>query len=235
MSLLLVLRQLTTTSLFGFKVLVQEIQSLLVGLGASHDGEHALTGLVVRGFGNRDASSRASSDLRDLGAATANDATHHVSRDADVLGLNFFAVFGDKRVSTTGVGVGSSTVATGVVTEIGSVACPVVRAAAESVVGGGGSWAQGAGADRRANCRVVEHSAGTALPVINEALSDFPDRLLDTLWSSLHFNDSFSRLGEHFLLSNHAHTGSVLDVLDLQALASDDGAHLVVRDKKTDR
>jgi len=147
MTLLLVLRQLATASLFGLEVLVQEIQSLLVGLGASHDGEHAFTGLVMRGLGNRDASSRASPDLRDLGAATADDAANHVSRDADVLGLNLFAVFGDKGISTAGVGVGASTVATGVVTEIGSVACPVIRAAAESVVGGGGSWAQGAGAD----------------------------------------------------------------------------------------
>lgn len=231
---LLVLRKLAAAGLLGLEVLVQEVQSLLVGLSASHDGEHALSGLVVRGLCNRNPGSRASADLRDLSAAPANDAAHHVSRNADILRLDLFAVLGDKRVSTVDVGVGSSAVATGVVTEIGSVACPVVGTSAVSVVANR-SLVQGPGTDGRANRRVVKNSASAALPVVDEALSDFPNRLLDALGSSLHFDDTFSRLGEHFLLSNHAHTGSVLDVLDFQALSSDNGTHLVVGNEETNR
>lgn len=39
---------------------------------------------------------------------------------------------------------------------------------------------------------------------------------------------------EHLFLGNHANTGSVLNLLNLQTLAADDGAHLVVRDQETD-
>ena len=38
---------LAATHLLRLQVLVQEEQGRLVGLGASHDGEHALAGLVM--------------------------------------------------------------------------------------------------------------------------------------------------------------------------------------------
>lgn len=236
MMTLFFLRLLATAGLFGLEVLVQEVQSLLVRLSTSHDREHALARLVVRGFRNRDSSSRAPADLRDLGSTTANDAAHHVSRNADVLGLDLFAIFGDKGITTVGnVGVGSTAV-TRLVAKIGSVAGAVVRASAAVTVGGSrGSLGHGSGSgtDRRTNRRVVEDGTGATLPVVDEALSNLPDRLIDALGGSLHFNNAFSRLGEHFLLGNHAHARCILDVLDLQALTSDNSTHLVVRDQKT--
>lgn len=41
---------LAAAHLLSLKVLVQKEQSSLVGLGGAHDGEHALTGVVVRGL-----------------------------------------------------------------------------------------------------------------------------------------------------------------------------------------
>ena len=239
---LLLLRQLATTGLFSFQVLIEKVESLFVGLSTSHDREHALARLIVRSLRDRDACTRASSNLGDLGSTAANDASNHVCGDADVLRLDFFAILRDKRVATVGVGAGSSTKATArLVTEVGAVARPVegaaaaaTAAAATSSVAVASNWSlvEGSGPDRRANCRVVEHSAGTSLPIVDQTLADFPDGLVDALRRALHFNDSFGRLREHFLLRHHANTRGILNVFDLQALASDDGTHLVVGNKK---
>lgn len=240
---LLLLRQLATAGLLSFQVLVKKVEGLFVRLCASHDREHALARLIVRSLCDRDACTRASPNLGDLGSTATNDASNHVCGDADVLRLDFFAIFRDKRVATVGVGAGSSTEATAsrLVTEVGAVAGPVkgttaaaTAAAAASSVAVAGNWSlvEGSGPDRRANCGVVEHGAGTSLPIVDKTFADFPDGLVDAFRSALHFNDSFGRLGKHFLLRDHANTRCILDVLDLQALASDDGTHLVVGDKK---
>lgn len=233
----LFLGQLAAAGLLRLQVLVQEIQRLLVRLGATHDGEHTLTGLIMRGLGNRDPSSRAPADLSDLGSSPANDASNHVSGNADVLRLDLLAVLGDEGVTATRIGVGAAAVATGLVAEVGAVAGAVVRTAAVTIAGvaaaaagvGHGSGGAGGGA----NGRVVEDGAGTALPVVDKALADLPDGLLDTLGRSLDLDDALGGLGEHFLLGDHANAGRILDVLDLEALSSDDGAHLVVRDQES--
>lgn len=49
---------LATTSLLRFKILVEKVKSLLVRVGATSDREHALTSLVMRRFGDADASAR---------------------------------------------------------------------------------------------------------------------------------------------------------------------------------
>lgn len=46
-------RDLTSTHLFGFEVLVEEIERFLVRTWTASDCEHALAGFVVRGFGDR--------------------------------------------------------------------------------------------------------------------------------------------------------------------------------------
>lgn len=136
----LFLGQLAAAGLLGFEVFVQEIESLFIGLGAAHDGKHAFARLIVRRLGNRDPGSRASTNLGDLGTATTNDASNHVGWDADVLRLNLFAVFGDKRVAAVGdVGVGSSAVATALVAEVRAVTGAVVGTAAVTIAGAAGS------------------------------------------------------------------------------------------------
>lgn len=232
----LFLGQLAAAGLLRFQVLVKEIQRLLVRLGASHDGEHALTGVIVGRLGDRDPSSRAPPDLRDLGTAPADDAANHVRGNADVLGLDLLTILGDQgKAAVGGVGVGASAVTTaaGLVTEVGAVTGPVVGAAVVTVVAGAGG-VRGA-TDVGAHGRVVEDGAGSSLPVIDQALADFPHSLFDAFGSSLHLDNALGRLREHFLLRNHAHARSILDVLDLKTLASDDGAHLVVGDEESHR
>lgn len=117
------------------------------------------------------------------------------------------------------------------VTEIGTIASAVVRAAAVAVHG----IVHRARRQVRADSRVEEDGAGASLPVIDQALSDFPDSLFDALGASLDLNNPLGRLGEHVLLRNHPYTGSILYMLDLQALSSDDRAHLVVGDEEANR
>ena len=232
----LFLGQLAAAGLLRFQVLVKEIQRLLVRLGASHDGEHALTGVIVGRLGDRDPSSRAPPDLRDLGTAPADNAANHVRRNADVLGLDLLTILGDQgKAAVGGVGVGASAVTTaaGLVTEVGAVTGPVVGAAVVTVVARAGG-VRGA-TDVGAHGRVVEDGAGSSLPVIDQALADFPNSLFDAFGSSLHLDNALGRLREHFLLRNHAHARSILDVLDLKTLASDDGAHLVMGDEESHR
>jgi hypothetical protein len=76
--------------------------------------------------------------------------------------------------------------------------------------------------------RVVEDGASASLPIVNQALANFPDSALNTLGSTLNFDYSLSGLREHLLLGNHTDSRSILDVLDLKTLSSNDGSHLVV-------
>jgi hypothetical protein len=48
----LFLRLLASAHLFGFEVLIKEIQRFLIRLLAAHDSEHALSSFIMRRFGN---------------------------------------------------------------------------------------------------------------------------------------------------------------------------------------
>lgn len=109
------------------------------------------------------------------------------------------------------------------------MAGPVVRTSAS-----GGAVRQGANARLDPHSRVVEHSAVAALVVVDQALANLPHSLLDALGGALNLNDALRGLGEHFLLGDHAYAGGILDLLDLQALPTNDGAHLVVGDQEAD-
>ena len=95
--------------LLRLEVLVEEKEGRLIGLGRSHDGEHALAGLIVRSLrgmlvttlngtasltclSDGDSGSGGLPDLADLAAGAADDAANHVCRDADILSLNLLAI-----------------------------------------------------------------------------------------------------------------------------------------------
>lgn len=236
----LFLRLLAATHLLPLEVLVQQVQGFLVGTGTSHDGEHPLAALIVRCFGDGDAGAGALADLADFGPTSADDTANHIGRNADVLSLHFFAIFSDHGdPATANSSVGSVSVDVAVLAEVGSAPSAVVRSASTAVVAAD-SWAtnasavDGSSSGLRSNRGVVENCASPTLPVIDEALANLPDSFLDSFRGALDLDDSLSGLGKHLLLGNHANTGDILDVLDLEAGASDDGAHLVVRDEEAD-
>lgn len=188
---------------------------------------------------NRDASSGGLADVANLAAATANDTSNHVGGDADVLSLDLLTVLVvSGRAAGRSVGIRATAEwPRAAVAEVGSVAsahharASVVTTAAVTVAGA----AQASRAGRlSSDDRVVKHSAGAPLPIIDKALGDLPNGSLDTLGGALDFDDALGRLGQHILLRNHADAGNVLDMLDLEALSADDGAHLVVGDEKLD-
>lgn len=226
------LRNLAATSLLCLKVLVKEVQRLLVGIGTASDGEHALAGLVMRSLGNADAGARGLADLADLAATTANDASDHVRGNGDVLGLDVLAFFNSGRSKTAGTHIRA-----GVVrrrrgsSEVGTVASAVeaARSTVASAIGRTTS-ASTLNADRGA----VEDGAVAALLVVYKALANLPDSLLDAIGSTLDLDNALCGLGKHLLLRDHADAGTILDLLDLGTLTTDDGAHLVVRDEEAD-
>lgn len=194
-------------------------------------------------FGNRDARSRRLANLTDLAASAADDAADHICGNADVLGLDFLAIFVvGWRASAYHLRVGPAVKAAGgrAVAEIsavpgshdtrrGSVFASSRRVASEAPAPDGtGARLLGA------YSWVVENGAGAALPVIYETLADLPDRSLDALRRSLNLYDPLGRLRKHLLLRDHANTRDVLDVLDLETLPADDGAHLVMGDEELD-
>jgi hypothetical protein len=235
---------LAAAHLLGLQVLVEKVQRRLVSLGTTHDGEHPFTSVIMRRLGNADSRARGLPDLRDLAAGAANDASHHVRRDRDVLSLDLLAVLvvrGHTAVGSTTltVGVGSALEAArcGTLAEVGAVAgashASVVVVATAAVVHPALTQAT-LSAGLGAHNGVVEHGAGAALPVVDEAFADLPDGLLDALGAALDLNDTLGGLGKHLLLGHHADAGDVLDVLDLQTLTTDDRAHLVVGDEEFD-
>jgi hypothetical protein len=232
----LVLR-LAASHLLSLEVLVQQIQSLLVGTGAAGDGEHTLASVVVGCLGDGDACARRLADLANLAAATANDAANHVGGNADVLRLQFNAILIVRRGRGPACCIGSRS--TGVrsgrrIAEVGTVASAVVRASAQSS-SSSATVGQSARSSTGLNpySGVVENGAVSTLVIIDQALANLPNGLLDAGWGTLYFDNALSRLGEHLLLCDHANARCVLDLLDLQALATDDGAHLVVGDEET--
>ena len=235
--------ELATAHLLGLEVLVQQEESRLVSLGSAHDGEHAFASLIMRSLGDRDAGARSLADLADLAASAADDASHHVCRNANVLRLDFFTILIVRRwAAAGGIRVGSASerarAARRAIAEVGTVASAHDTRAgvlAASSIGGAVSSGSDATISRlRADNGVVEDGARTALPVVDEALADLPNGALDSFGGTLNLDNSFGGLGKHFLLRNHANSRGILNVLDLQALSADDGSHLVVRDEKLD-
>ena len=194
-------------------------------------------------LGDRDASARSLADLANLAASAADDASHHVCGNANVLRLDFFTIFivcgwataGGIRVGSTSEGARAARRA---VAEVGTVASTHdTRAGVLAVSSIGGAVSSGSDATSSRLCAdngVVEDGARTALPVVDEALADLPNGALDSFGGTLNLDNSFGRLRKHFFLRNHADSRGVLNVLDLQALSADDGSHLVVRDEKLD-
>ena len=233
MSLLLGV-SLAAAHLLALEVLVQEVKCSLVVLGAAHDGEHSLASVIVRSLGNRDPGAGGLADLADLASTTADNASNHVGRNADVLCLDLLSVLIVCWDATAGsLAIGAAVEGSwGLLAEIGSVtgAHHAWAAVFAALVADAALSTTGLGADNW----VVEDSASSALPIIDQALADLPDRLLDTFWGSLDLDNSLGGLGKHLLLGNHPDAGDVLDVLDLKTLAANDRAHLVVRDEKFD-
>lgn len=75
----------------------------------------------------------------------------------------------------------------------------------------------------------------TPLRVLEQALCNLVDGDANSLWRALHLYDPLRRLGQHILASDHPGARDILDVLDLEALAANDGAHEVVRDEEAHR
>lgn len=187
-------------------------------------------------LGNRDTGARCLSDLANLATGTTDDAANHVRGDADVLSLDLLTIFiVCWRAAKGCVRVGTAVVRPrATVAEIGAVACSHDTRAATIIASTGAlaesSTTAGVSAARwlSTDHRVVEDGASASLPIIDQALANFPDSALNTLGSALNFDYSLSGLREHLLLGNHTDTRSILDVLDLKTLSSNDGSHLVV-------
>ena len=231
-------RGLLTPSLLRFQVFVQQVECLFVSRGTAHDREHAFASLVVGCLGDRDACTRALADLTDLGSSAANDATDHVCRNADVLGLDLLAVLGDHRDASASSNAFLLTVEASGIGEVGAAACaiegPVTTIATDIAASTNGRRKRSGATDLHTNSRIVEDSTSTTLPVVDETLANLPGRLLDAFGSALDLNDALGGLWEHLFLCDHANARDVLDVLDLETLSADDRAHLVVRNQETD-
>lgn len=79
----------------------------------------------------------------------------------------------------------------------------------------------------------MEHDRPASLiGIVDEALSDFGNGDLYSLWRTGYVDDPFGGIGEHVLRSRHTSARSVLDLFDLGALFADDAAHVTVRDEK---
>lgn len=230
-SLLVVLRPLAAAHLFGLEVLVEKVQSLLVCCSTSSDGEHALASIIMGSLCDGNTSTRALPDVADLAAAATNDTSHHVGRDADVLCLKLLAVLGVRRRRAT-VEVltrGTSVARRG---KVSAVTCTVVRSLPGSVARPiANRWSSTC---LSPHDRVVKNSSESTLLIIDEALANLIYSFFDTLGGPSNLDDTLSGLREHVFLCDHADSRCILDLLDLETLAADDRAHLVVRDEKTD-
>ena len=95
--LLLELLPADSPLLLALKLVVQQKERFLVGLGSTNDGEHPLAGIVVRLLGNGDLGTRQTANLGNLGSIAADDASHHVARNGDVLGAQVAGLGGGAR------------------------------------------------------------------------------------------------------------------------------------------
>lgn len=229
---------MASAHLLSLEVLVQQVKRSLVGLSASHDGEHALTSVVMRCLSDADAGSGSLADLTDLATSAANDTSHHVRRNADILSLELLSVLimgGRSTLRSIGIGaavvVGSRSALAEVVAISGAhdpVVAVVVTAISSTL---SHAWSSAwLGSDNR----VVQHGTSSSLPIIYQALANLPNSLLNAFRVALNFDDSLSRLREHLLLCHHAHAGYILDMLNLETLSTNDRTHLIVRNQKFD-
>lgn len=103
-----------------------------------------------------------------------------------------------------------------------------------------GRASDGTGAKTTGENTLVTGSSGLVLdrtshlvPVLGEASSDLEDGGVDRFDRTLDLDNSLGGLREHLLGSDHSGTGSVLDLLDLQSLSTDNGTHEVVGNEET--
>lgn len=234
----ILLLDLLTTSLLCFEVLVQKVKRLLVRSGTTGDGEHTLASLIMRSLGDRDAGTRVLADVTDLSATAADDASNHVRGDADVLSLDLVTVLINSRWWRSGRHVGCRTAVVlprgRCIREVGTVASTLERPRSTAHTASAAAVGERTSTCLDANSRVVEDSTVATLSIVNQALADLPDGLLDAFGCALDFDDTLGGLGKHLLLSDHADTRVVLNLLDLETLATDDRTHLVVRDEEAD-
>lgn len=223
---------LAAAHLLTLEVLVEKVEGSLVGLGGAHDGEHALSSIIVWCLGDGDSGSRGLADLGDLASTTTDDASNHVGWNGDVLCLDLLSIFIVSWDAASGtLPVRAAVEGTwGFLAEISSVS----SAHHTSVVILTALGANALPTSLSANNWVVQDSASSALPVVDEALGDLPNSLLDTFWGTLNLDNALGRLWEHLLLGNHSDARDILDVLDLKTLATNDRTHLVVGDKELD-
>jgi hypothetical protein len=142
------------------------------------------------------------------------------------------ATSGSVRVGTAVVGPGRAVAKVGAVASPGHAGAAVWGPFLYVAATPGDAWRTNA---LSTNNRVVQNGAGASLPVIHQALADLPDGTLNALRGALNLDYPLGRLRQHLLLCHHAHTRHVLNVLDLETLTANDGAHLVVRDEQFDR
>lgn len=81
---------------------------------------------------------------------------------------------------------------------------------------------------------MVQHRAEAAFPVLKEAATDLGNGTSDALGRALNLDDALGGLGKHFFGGDHACARGVLDGLDFEAAAADDGAHEVVRHEQAE-
>jgi hypothetical protein len=205
-------------------------------------------------LGDGDARTGKTANLGNLGSTTAticeldplfhlHDASHHVAGDRDVLGPHVWVV--DSRRGLAGPpGLPSSEGDRGL-----SAASPVTKSAGSTEAVGNrsppdtasrSSNSLGTKSTSEDTCvtsssRVVLDGTLSPLPVLEKALGNLVNGSLDSLDSTLNFDDTLGRLREHLLGGDHASSRHVLDLLDLETRAANDGSHEVVADQQTDR
>lgn len=145
-------------------------------------------------LGDGDASAGALSDVGNLAASTSDDASNHIGGDADVLGLDILTILVGGRWGWAGVLVRRTAVTARVagcsIAEVGTVASTVERSS--SVATSGSTAVADWGATLDSDGRVVEDSAIAALFIVDQALANLPDGLLDTFGGTLDLDDTLS-------------------------------------------
>ena len=236
-STLILFLRCVSAHLLCLQVLIEKVKCGLVGLGTAHDCEHSLSSLVVWRFSDANARTRSLANLADFATGSADDTSHHVRRNANILGLELLSILiMCWRATLSGIRIRSAVVVAGCTfAEIGSIASSHNAWAivlAGSITSSHASLAHSSYRTRLcANNRIIEDGASTALPIINQTLANLPDGLLDAFGAALNLNNTLSGLGKHLLLRDHANTRDILDMLDLETLSANDRAHLVVRDQ----
>lgn len=182
----------------------------------------------------------------------SHNATDHIARDRDALSPQVGIGLASKRSLTgssgqRGRGQSSTLGPPPVASKLGSrPAHPPLttseRRGGASPPDSTGRSGDGSGSETSSENALITGRTGLVVdgplgpvPVTQQAVPDLVDGLLDGLDVSLDLDDPFGRLGQHLLGSDHAGTGSVLDLLDGGTGLADDGAHEVVRDEQAHR